>query len=113
MWVEPIEEMDPDQAAAPAMDGLMHYKYMPRAGEWGVAEIAYAAITPPVPGALRVLRKWNCTGSVQFLRSSWEQLPTQYHVINGLADLTNLEIVSASMSEAAGSTDLSEQIALL
>lgn len=113
MWVEPIEEVSPDHPAAPSIGGVMHYKYIPRTGDWGVAETAYAAITPPVPGALRVLRKWNCSGSVEFRKSTWEQLPTQYHVINRLAELENLEIVSASMSEAEGSTDLSEQKQLL
>ncbi len=40
-------------AQAQTGDGILHYKYMPRTGEWGAADVAHATLTPaatPQPG---------------------------------------------------------------
>ena len=34
------------QSALPASAGLLHYKYMPRTGHWGEADVQYAVMTP-------------------------------------------------------------------
>ena len=45
-----------DRAARQATgEGTMHYKYMPRTGEWGKADIAYAVLTPAEAPNRRVL----------------------------------------------------------
>ncbi len=109
MNVKPIEEMDTSTLSAPKADGVLHYKYMPRTGEWGTEEIAYAAITPVTTGHVQVKKKWRCDGAASFSKASWEQLPTLHHIVNKLADLKNFGVVSSTITETAGTTDLSEQ----
>jgi acetoacetate decarboxylase len=33
-------------AEAETSDGVLHYKYIPKTGEWGTADVAYACLTP-------------------------------------------------------------------
>ena len=44
------------------------------------------------------------TGSVEWERLTWEQNPTQYHIVNALADLPIIEYLPAIMTK--GSTNL-------
>lgn len=88
------------------------YKYMPRTGAFGSggADVAYATTSAPPPGAQGGLstiqfgeadfRMWRAEGGrVQWHRATFEQLPTTCHVVNGIADLDMIEVVSAEMIE--------------
>ncbi|MHB9842116.1 hypothetical protein Q8F57_045970 [Paraburkholderia terrae] len=77
----------------------MFYKYMPRSGSnGGGCDIAYVTTSQPMPGAAgdtspikfdhANFRKWKGSGgSVKWNRATFQQLPTTFHVVNGLADL--------------------------
>lgn len=93
----------------------LFYKYMPRTGPLGSGgcDIAYATTSQPLPGATgdtspikftdANFRKWKGTGgSVKWNRATFEQLPTTFHVINGLAELEILEYLGAEMIEFSG-----------
>lgn len=93
----------------------LFYKYMPRTGPLGSGgcDIAYATTSQPLPGATgdtspikftdANFRKWKGTGgSVKWNRATFEQLPTTFHVINGLANLEILEYLGAEMIEFSG-----------
>jgi len=95
-----------------APGGPIHYKYMPRTGTFGSggADVIYATSSQPLPGAGSStspikfedadFRKWRAKGgSVKWHRATFEQLPTTCHVVNGIADLDILEVVSAEMIE--------------
>ena len=41
----------------PAVDGILHYKYIPKTGEWGQADAAYGVITPATGSNARTLEK--------------------------------------------------------
>ena len=45
--------------------------------------------------------KWN--------RARWEDLPTQYNIVNGIADLEVSEWLGATLSRTIGGKDLSDQ----
>ena len=49
--------------------GQMHYKYMPRTGEWGKADASYAVITPAGGSTARTLEMWRGQGTVKFHRA--------------------------------------------
>ncbi|CAD5201566.1 acetoacetate decarboxylase family protein [Pseudomonas sp. FEN] len=93
----------------------LFYKYMPRTGPMGSGgcDTAYVTTSQPLPGAPgdtspikfsdANFRKWKGTGgSVKWNRATFEQLPTTFHVINGLADLEVLEYLGAEMIEFSG-----------
>jgi len=89
--------------------GQMHYKYMPRTGEWGKADASYAVITPAGGSTQRTLEMWRGKGSVTFHRARWEDMPTQYMVVNAFADLDIVEFRGATMTRSVGGKDLSDQ----
>ncbi|MEO8453478.1 MAG: hypothetical protein ABI647_27085, partial [Gemmatimonadota bacterium] len=94
-------------------DGILHYKYVPRTGGgWDQADAAYATISPvAVPDAayLPEMAVSIGSGTVQFHRAQWEDMPTQFHIINALADLEVREFTGATISRSVGATDLYEQ----
>lgn len=90
----------------------MWYKYMPRTSVGGKEgkDIAYVTTSQPAPGAVgdespikfsnANFKKWiGKGGGVTWNRATFEQLPTSFHVVNGMADLDILEYVSAEMIE--------------
>ena len=99
----------PASTAPPALRGQMHYKYMPRTGEWGKADASYAVITPAGNSSARTLEMWRGKGTVKFNRARWEDMPTQYQVVNAFADLDIVEFRGATMTKSVGGKDLSDQ----
>jgi acetoacetate decarboxylase len=47
-------------------------------------------------------RRWTGTGTVNWHRATWEQLPLSFHIVNGIADLPVLEVVEAELVSFAG-----------
>jgi hypothetical protein len=56
--------------------GTLHYKYMPRTGDWGVADAEYACLTPNGNSNAVTKQMWRGDGTVEFQRARWEDLPT-------------------------------------
>ncbi len=98
-----------DSGAKASGDGTLHYKYMPRTGEWGAADVECAVLTPAHTPNRRVLAMWRGQGSVAWHRARWEDMPTQYNIVNGLADLDILEYRGAVVTKTVGGKDLSDQ----
>ena len=111
MALTDMEACDPQTQPAPNVrnDGTLHYKYMPRTGEWGVADAEYAVITPAATPHRKVTGMWRGQGELTFHRARWEDMPTQYQVVNGLADLEVLEYLGATSVATVGGKDLSDQ----
>ena len=100
-----IQAMTRDHSSA----GTMHYKYVPRTGEWGEADVAYAVLTPAETPNRRILGRHVGGGSLQFHRARWEDMPTQYNIVNGLANLEIQEYRGASLTKTVGGKDISDQ----
>ena len=96
-------------APAQTGDGILHYKYMPRTGEWGTADVAYATLTPAATPHKVVKERWVGEGSVQFHQARWEDMPTQYNIVNTFTELEIKEYRGASLTKTVGSKDLSDQ----
>jgi len=109
---EDVTEVDP--ATKPADPGpdtggnLLHYKYFPRTGQWGEADVACVTLTPPAADA-RVKSAATARGGFAFHRPHWEDMPTQFRVVNGLADLPMVEMLGASILTLTGTFDLYDQ----
>lgn len=89
--------------------GILHYKYMPRTGEWGTADSAYATLTPAAAPNQNIQEWWLGTGEAQWQPARWEDMPTQYNIVNRLAELEMREVRGASLVRTAGGKDLSDQ----
>jgi acetoacetate decarboxylase len=90
-------------------DGTLHYKYMPRTGEWGTPDIKYAVLTPSGNSNSVVKEVWRGEGSVQFHKATWEDLPTQFNIVNAFHGLEIKEYRGASIVKSVGGKDLSDQ----
>ena len=100
----PAAEADDTELA-----GTLHYKYIPRTGEWDQADAEYAVLTPSATPNRRVTAQRSGRGRVRFHRAEWQDLPTQYHIVNALAGLEQIDFVGASIVETVGGKDLSDQ----
>ena len=94
------------------LTGTLHYKYIPRTGEWGSSDAEYAVLTPSATPNRRVTAQWNGKGRVRFHRAAWQDLPTQYHIVNAFAELEQISFHGASIVETVGGKDLSDQLVL-
>ncbi len=112
--VHDLRETAGDRALPGAGGAPMYYKYMPRTSIGGSegADVAYVTTSFPPPGAAGDaspikfgdfhFRKWRGQGSLAWHRATFEQLPTSFHVVNGLAELPMREYRGAEMIEFSG-----------
>lgn len=97
------------EEAPPTPQPRLHMKYIPRTGAWGEADVRYPTMTPEsVPNA-RLTRHMVGRGTVSFLESSWEQLPTFHGIVNQLAALPIVEQLPARLVETQGFKMLRDQ----
>jgi hypothetical protein len=101
-----------DAAGDGKVDGTLHYKYMPRTEDWGESDVGYAVMTPAAGGNRKVLEHSTGVGKVEWHRARWEDLPTQYNIVNTFADLEVDAFVSGSVTRTIGAKDLSDQCIL-
>ena len=113
VYVNDLREQSPEEIEAMKQSrtgaGAMHYKYMPRTGEWGTADVAYAVLTPAETPNQRILERHVGSGSLEFHPARWEDMPTQYNIVNGLAGLEIREYRGASLMKTVGGKDISDQ----
>jgi hypothetical protein len=93
--------------APPSVDGLLHYRYLPAVNDATRADIETVTMTP-AGSPTKTESFFRGTGEVKFLHSSWEQLPTQFQVVNALAALPQIEQRGATLTFQRGAKDLSD-----
>jgi len=107
-----LEEVKGDMKLTGPGGAALFYKYMPRTGPFGSGgcDVSYVTSSQPLPGTSNdaspiklsesSFRKWKGTqGSVTWNRATFEQLPTAFHVVNGVANLDVGEVLSVEMIE--------------
>jgi hypothetical protein len=82
---------------------------MPRVGEWGTPDASYPVITPAANPNVKVTEMFQGKGTIAFHKARWEDMPTQYMIVNGLAALEIKEYRGAMIRHYHGSKDLSDQ----
>jgi hypothetical protein len=55
------------------------------------------------------LGNWHGQGTVRFHRATWEDLPTQYTIVNALNQLEIKEYRGATVVHSVGAKDLGDQ----
>lgn len=103
-----LRGLRPDDRPPAAPRPMITRKYIPRTGEWGVADIDQLTGPVPEPGAgapvpPTIHRRDRGEGSFRFMPARWEDMPTQYPVVCRLAELPLLEFVDATVLEMEGS----------
>ena len=86
-----------------SLEGRNHWmgsRFVPNVGGFGTS-LDQATVFPIEQ---RITAAWTATGRVEWQELSWEQNPTQFHIINALAGLPILEYRHALITE--GSTNL-------
>lgn len=102
-------------------DGTIAHKYLPHTGEpWNEADADYFTMTPIPSEAQRLAdpplplpQIWRSTGTFAFHEAAWEDLPTQFHIVNALARLPVLEVRQALLVREQDNTDFHDQKALV
>lgn len=98
----PLDDVTAAQKAGRGKDHPMTWRYFPAAGGFGVAEVDEAVTFPSENHFTEVIAG---EGRVNWHKSSWEQNPTQYQIVNALEALPVLEYLPALVTK--GSTNLS------
>ncbi|EEU34458.1 uncharacterized protein NECHADRAFT_44489 [Fusarium vanettenii 77-13-4] len=93
-------------------DGIFAYKYIPKVGERGQADVEHATFVPHaeeskvVPS--KVQRIFTADkASFEFDPHDWEALPTLHHVISRLAEIPIYEVIGGKVVEGVGVPDVS------
>lgn len=128
-----LKQHDPKTAPAlnkrafthPTQDGIIHHRYVPTVGYPGQHDASYPTWCPPPPGPAPVSAYWAPFPSPQpstpkepsqaeahvsfsIKTGTFEQLPTLYNIVDGLATLELKEMVEVAVQEFQGASDLSE-----
>ena len=88
-----------------------HWKYIPRTGDWGTADVSYPVVTP-VGGPKQITDSSHGAGSFAFRTSTWNELPTLFHIVNTLAAITLGESLGGGVVHTVGSSDFAHQAPL-
>jgi hypothetical protein len=86
LTAEAFADAPPPAGASPP---VLCWKYMPHTGDWGRPDVEYMTATGSDPNApelcTEVFRRG--TGRFRFNPARWEDMPTQYPIVNALAEL--------------------------
>lgn len=89
--------------------GMLHYKYIPRTGHWGEADVEYPTLTPASSDQSKVIKAATGEGRLSWRKAQWEELPTLFNIVNTLADLDIIEYRGASLIHSVGGKNLRKQ----
>ena len=87
----------------------MHYKYIPKTGDWNKADAEYAVLTPSDTPNTKITKFLTGKGTVKFNLARWEDMPTQYMIVNKLAQLEQKKYYDSTITYSHGAKDLSDQ----
>ncbi|KAF5657668.1 salicylate hydroxylase [Fusarium heterosporum] len=93
-------------------EGIFAYKYIPKVGDRGQADVQHATFVPHAEEAMvipsKVLKVFTAEkASFEFDSHDWEALPTLHHVISRLAEIPVYDILSGKVVEGVGVPDVS------
>jgi hypothetical protein len=100
--------------AASGGSGIISHKYIPRSGQWDEADADYLTLSP-VPGQSNLRDPQPLpsirtgTGTVKFIEPGWQDMPTQYHIVQQLAALEQCTSLDAFIMEGKMHLDFFDQ----
>ena len=104
-----VEGFVPADAPLAPPAPMLFQKYVPRTGAWGEADVAYPTATAPdgPPPEIRGVERGR--GRFSFHPARWEEMPTQYPIVNALAALPLCDFGPALRVRSSGGGDASRQ----
>jgi hypothetical protein len=102
------EQIVEKQKKAAGSAGDLHLKYIPKTGAWGEADACYVTHIPAATPNKKILREWSGNGALRIRHARWEDMPSQYNIVNALADLEIKEYREASITSTIGGKDLGD-----
>lgn len=103
--------------SASAGAGIIAHKYIPRSGQWDVADADYLTLSPAAgisnqrdPQPAPTVR--SGTGRIRFNLPEWQDMPTQFHIVRKLAALEQSEWLDALVMEGTTYLDFYDQTIL-
>jgi hypothetical protein len=110
--VRDLVELSREQIAAKqeavAGGGDLHLKYIPKTGAWGEADACYVTHIPAATPNKKILQQWSGGANLRIRHARWEDMPSQYNIVNALADLEIKEYRGASITRTVGGKDLGD-----
>jgi hypothetical protein len=103
------EDFQAADAPASSARPMMFHKYIPRTGQWGEGEVDYFTIIAPEGPPPRIRSTLQGSGTFTFNAARWEDMPTQFPIVNALAALPLADFGPAVLVEASGGGDASGQ----
>lgn len=103
-----------DEFSASVGAGIIAHKYIPRSGQWDLADADYLTLSP-VPGLANMRDPQPApsvrqgTGNIRFNMPQWQDMPTQYHIVQKLAGLEQLSHLDALTMEGTTYLDFTDQ----
>ena len=115
-WPHELEESTKlaEPAQGIALRPRFNYKYFPSSTEVGKADVDEVLMIPAGVYQQKILATWRGSGQVEWNRARWADLPTFAQVVNGLADLPQLEQRGATLTRLVKYTnDLRDELRVL
>jgi len=104
--------MQPGPALGAAFpSALLHHRYIPSVDRRGEASVDEFTCTPAAPAAQPIERSLVPI-EFAFNASSWQALPTLWHIVSKIADLQLGQFAIAEVMRLSGGSDLAEQSVL-
>lgn len=88
---------------------LFHQKYFPATQDWGEADVDYITVNRNLDSPTKVLSQYRGHAELKFNVPEWDDMPTQYHIVQQLASLGIKNLISAGVVKCQGAKDLSDQ----
>ena len=97
-----VIESDEAQTLPGWNDGpLLHYRVLPRTGQWGELELEQVTANLGAPSLTPVSASQG-TGSFAFRQATFDALPTMVHVVNALAAVELGDVLDAGTAHFTG-----------
>lgn len=100
-------------ASAPTQPAMVFEKYVPATGEPEAVDAQYLTMTVPDGPEPKIHAVEEGQGCFEFRSASWEQMPTQYPIVNALAALPLCDFSRVTKVSSSSGGDGSEQRKLL
>lgn len=107
-----LSGLEPLSPTLPPATHVLHHKYIPATGDWGRADVDYLTVTPPGNSQAQVLAHASGTATLEWHRPTWQDMPTQHHIVGALCDLPLGALLAAGCYSTRGGKDLSDQYRL-
>lgn len=107
-----LTNLEPAKAKSSSRsDGMLHYAYMPPIwSEGGVSSEPRVMLSPTPKTPSKVEEHLIGDVDFSFVESTFQQMPTMFHIVNVLADFPVYEVFKGTFTKARGKGDLSNQL---